>query len=274
MILTIILAVLVLAVVLILCYAFLLWRNLQDAFPAAHTCITSKVNDVAFIDMPGIGLACIPPEASDGMGLVYLPGALVEHTAYAPLCSSIAHKSKCIVVLLKVPLRMSPFGGQKRIAAAMEAFPNITKWAVGGHSLGGATASQFVHSNPGKVQGIVFHAAYPQMDLRCQNHMHSLLVQAEFDGVITRKNVEAAPSKLPNVTREIVKGGNHAGFGYYGPQTFPKPDGVRSITLAQQQERVVDVTVSWLTNLDLAPANPEKHELSYSVASDDRKFGA
>ena len=34
----------------------------------------------------------------------------------------------------------------------------------------------------------------------------------------------------------VIEGGNHAGFGHYGPQTFPFNDGDRTIPLEEQQE--------------------------------------
>eukprot|EP00536_Pseudo-nitzschia_multiseries_P012743 jgi/Psemu1/309370/fgenesh1_kg.504_\ len=41
----------------------------------------------------------------------------------------------------------------------------------------------------------------------------------------------------------MIEGGNHAGFGHYGPQDL---DGVRSITLEQQQAIFVEKTVEFL----------------------------
>lgn len=232
-------------------YALMLWRNRQDAFPSAQPFAAGVVDGVNCIEKPGIGLLFIPPNAHEETGLVYLPGALVEHVAYAPLCSRIACQSQCVVVLLKVPLRMSPLGGSKRIAAAMAALPNVKTWAVGGHSMGGVTAASFAASNPGAVQGVVFHASYPHTDLSCQKELRYLSVSAEHDGVITRDSAAKALNKLPAdyLTSQDVKGGNHAGFGHYGPQSFPKMDGERSISLEEQQEKVAAVTTNWLLEL-------------------------
>ena len=42
--------------------------------------------------------------------------------------------------------------------------------------------------------------------------------------------------KLPPAARWLeIRGANHAGFGHYGPQTFPFADGVRSAPRARQQ---------------------------------------
>lgn len=43
-----------------------------------------------------------------------------------------------------------------------------------------------------------------------------------------------------------IKGGNHSGCAHYGPQMFPIPDGVRSITLDEQQLQMAELTADFL----------------------------
>ena len=45
---------------------------------------------------------------------------------------------------------------------------------------------------------------------------------------------------------ETIHGGNHAGCASYGPQTFPIADGVRSITLEEQQRQTAELTAKFL----------------------------
>ena len=47
----------------------------------------------------------------------------------------------------------------------------------------------------------------------------------------------------------VIAGGNHAGFGLYGPQKFPCADGERTISLAEQQLQVARTTADWLRTL-------------------------
>ena len=42
---------------------------------------------------------------------------------------------------------------------APERAPEIQRWAIGGHSLGGAMAARYVHRNPESVGGLVVWAA-------------------------------------------------------------------------------------------------------------------
>ena len=44
----------------------------------------------------------------------------------------------------------------------------------------------------------------------------------------------------------VIQGGNHGGFADYPCQTFPLPDGERSISLQEQHRQAVQATVEFL----------------------------
>ena len=43
----------------------------------------------------------------------------------------------------------------------------------------------------------------------------------------------------PDSLTAVIQGGNHAGFGHYGVQRFPRADGQRGITREEQQEQTI-----------------------------------
>jgi pimeloyl-ACP methyl ester carboxylesterase len=45
--------------------------------------------------------------------------------------------------------------------AVIAAHPEITHWVIGGHSLGGAMAANYVYTHPDAVQGMALWAGYP-----------------------------------------------------------------------------------------------------------------
>lgn len=64
------------------------------------------------------------------------------------------------------------------------------------------------------------------------------------------KSVEEAKGLyMPAAVVHVIAGGNHAGFGFYGPQKFPRADGERTISLAEQQLQVARTTADWLRTL-------------------------
>ncbi len=86
-------------------------------------------------------------------GLVFYPGAKVEYTAYAPLMRDLAERGY-LAVVVEMPFNFAFFG----IDAAdevREAFPQVSEWWVGGHSLGGSMAAQYAadHAEDGAARG-------------------------------------------------------------------------------------------------------------------------
>ena len=170
----------------------------------------------------------------DGPGaeaaLVFYPGAKVESEAYAPLLRSLAEQGlDCFLV--KMPLRLAVLdmeaAGELRQQYAYET------WLLAGHSMGGAVAANYVGEQPDAFQGLVLLAAYPTHPL--SEGIRLLSIYGSEDGCLDRENYEAGRALWTDGAAELViDGGNHAGFGCYGPQ---KGDGDALIPAAEQQER-------------------------------------
>ena len=161
-------------------------------------------------------------------GLVFYPGAKVEHYAYAPLMAALAEKGY-LCVLVKMPLRLAIF---KPFAAdgARDDHPEL-KWYIGGHSLGGAIASYYLKSRSDRYEGLLLFGAYSSVDLS-GTKLRVLSIYGSEDGVLNRKTYEKKKKYLPKGYQEVVlSGGCHAYFGSYGAQSF---DGTPKISRAEQ----------------------------------------
>ena len=129
------------------------------------------------------------------------------------------------------------------------AYPDIAYWAVGGHSLGGAMAAEFVKDNASLVDGLVLWASYPaeSTDLSAFE-IEVVSIYASNDGLATPDDVLSAQPRLPTGAQFVeIAGGNHAGFGWYGPQNG---DGPLEIPKLEQQAQVVDATLALLSSLE------------------------
>lgn len=72
-------------------------------------------------------------------------------------------------------------------------------------------------------------------------------IYASEDGLATPDKIEASRALLPQKTHWVnIEGGNHAGFGYYGPQGG---DGTATISREAQQAQVVKATLDLLKAL-------------------------
>jgi hypothetical protein len=187
-----------------------------------------------------------PKAVQPKAGLILYPGALVDYRAYSWEARAIASKGY-LVVVVPMPLNLAVLGSD-RARGPIAAFPEVGKWAVGGHSLGGAMASSFASKSDRLVGGLVLWAAYPgDSDDLSGLDLAVTTIYATDDGLATPDKIAASRARLPASTVWVeIAGGNHAQFGSYGRQSG---DGVASIDESAQQEIVVSATVSLLERI-------------------------
>ena len=161
--------------------------------------------------------------------LAFYPGGKVQAEAYMPLLRRIARDgTDCYLV--KMPFNLAVFG-VNRVEGVMAAHPH-DRWLLAGHSLGGAMAARWAAAHPGRLDGLVLLAAYPDRPL--PEDLPVLVLYGSEDGVLNRSNLERSASLLPPdaVVRQL-SGGNHAYFGSYGEQ---RGDGIATVTPEAQWE--------------------------------------
>jgi pimeloyl-ACP methyl ester carboxylesterase len=188
-----------------------------------------------------------PVDGEPDVGLILYPGGRVDPRAYAPTARAIAAEGY-LVVIVPMPLNLAVFGSD-RAAEVLTAFPEVERWAIGGHSLGGAMAARFAHRRPSAVQGLVLWASYPAAsDDLSARELAVVSIYGTRDGLATEEKIAASRPLLPTETRWVViAGGNHSQFGWYGPQSGDNPATINR--QAQQQEMVV-ATLALLAKLE------------------------
>jgi pimeloyl-ACP methyl ester carboxylesterase len=130
----------------------------------------------------------------------------------------------------------------------MAANPEIQHWVIGGHSLGGSMAANFVHKNPGLAEGLVLWASYPaSADNLSGTDTPVVSISGTQDGLSTPAKIEASRLLLPASTRWVpIQGGDHGQFGWYGNQSGDNP---ASISRADQQSQTVAATLELLKQI-------------------------
>jgi hypothetical protein len=192
------------------------------------------------------GWTVFAPEGEPIAGFVFYPGGLVDPIAYAPWLRRLADGG-VLAVLVPMPLDLAVFG-IGRAAEVIAAFPQVTAWAIGGHSLGGAMASEFVKRDPDAVAGLVLLASYPaaSTDLSALP-IRAVSTYGTENGVTPPEGFAASMVRLPPGSELVViDGGNHAGFGHYGPQAG---DGVATIDRLEQQRQAAETALAFLRGL-------------------------
>ncbi len=212
--------------------------------PEAYTALISD-NQVR-IERQGDWWGFTPATEQVSTGLIIYPGGRVDWRSYAPLAKGIAERGY-FVALVPMPFNLAVFSPQKG-AEVIKVNPQIRFWAIGGHSLGGAMAANFVFQNPAMVQGLVLWASYPAQNNSLKDlPLQVISIYGSEDGLATVEVVEASRNRLPDHTRwVIIAGGNHAQFGWYGNQPG---DGEGLISREDQQLIVVAETVRFLEKI-------------------------
>lgn len=184
-------------------------------------------------------------EARD-IGFIFYPGAKVEAPAYAKMAKEIAAKGYPVLVA-DLPFNLailSPDRADKIISN----HPEIKRWVIGGHSLGGVMAADYALDHK-EIEGLVLLASYPQSKTDLSDSALKVLsLWGSNDKVADLEKVKGAKQMMPSDAEFIViKGGNHSGFGEYGHQ---KGDGESSLSGDQQIQETVKYVVGLLGKLD------------------------
>jgi hypothetical protein len=181
---------------------------------------------------------------SPSIGFIFYPGGGIDFRSYAPQLRLIAGEG-IQVFLPEIPLNIA-FLGANRASEIIESHPEISLWAIGGHSLGGVAAAEFEVNNP-NINALVLWASYPANDKLRAGDLRVLSVFGTNDGLTSLQDIEASKVLLPEDTLFLpIEGGNHAQFGSYGLQNGDNP---ALISAEQQTLRVVKLTTTFLLNL-------------------------
>lgn len=223
---------------------FFAWSNIQaDAMPVVSSSLETDSQIGVVLDP---WLEFKPLKRAPTTGFILYPGGFVDPKAYAPIARDIA-AAGYLVVIPPMPLNLAVL--DVRVAGEIiTAYPDISHWFIGGHSLGGSMAASFSKDNPSLIDGLVLWASYPagSIDLS-KADLIVTSIYGTLDGVATPEEVLAAKPLLPTNTLWVpIEGGNHAQFGWYGLQ---KGDNPASISPEAQQDQVVRATLSLISQL-------------------------
>jgi len=176
------------------------------------------------------------------VGFIFYPGGRVDARSYAAPLHQIAAQGY-FVALVQVPLNLAFFdvnAGAQIIAD----HPEVKKWVVGGHSLGGVAAELFVEERT-DISGVVFWASYPADEGIKNSSLRVLTIYGTNDMAGQAKFDETKSLNPPTAQYVIIQGGNHGQFGDYGPQPGDNP---ADISRSEQQAQIVAATVQFLAS--------------------------
>lgn len=230
-----------LILLLVLFIVFTLWAYLPHrTMDVAKEALRS--DSVVEVKDEGHWIRVSSKDTDANTGIILYPGARVDPEAYGIFARDMA-KEGVSVYLVKMPYRIA-FFASNRADEIIEKEPS-KRWYLMGHSLGGAVASKYAADHEDEVEGLIFIGSYPLEgpDYKSLNLSYVSIYGSE-DGLVTESDRQKAREQLPDDAKEvIIKGGNHAGFGYYGPQGN---DGEAMISRDEQTSQVIDAVLEFI----------------------------
>jgi alpha/beta hydrolase family protein len=180
-------------------------------------------------------------------GLVLVPGARVDPRAYAHVLRPLV-EAGYFVAVLKEPLGLSVLDAD-HAETLLAVHPEITYWALAGHSLGGVTAASLADANE-QVHGLVLFGSYPASPI-VRTDLKVASIYGSEDGLTTPADVDASRTDLPPETTYVeVPGAAHSWFGDYGDQPGDKTG---SGDRAAAQAKINEATRALLVSLAPPP---------------------
>jgi hypothetical protein len=191
-------------------------------------------NPAVSIESTSHSIVMTPAEGGNGSGLVFVPGARVDPYAYLYKLSGIVEQG--VTVVITKPLLNLPVLDTRGLDDYTADAPDVQRWLVGGHSLGGVRACAMAEGSD--AAGLVLFGAYCATDLSATT-LPVLSISGSEDGLTTPADVTANAHLLPASADLVqIEGLNHALFGDYGPQEGDNP---ATIDTEQAREAITDV---------------------------------
>lgn len=181
-----------------------------------------------------------PVPVTPETGFVFYPGGRIDPRGYAPLMKAIA-STGVLVVVPEMPINMAPF--RPNVAdEIMAAHPEIHRWVIGGHSVGGTMAAQYTNRHRDVIAGLAIWASYPAgtTDL-ADAGIPVVLIYGSHDPRVNDDSVGNRRHLLPADTRYVrIDGGDHHQFGSY---EIKPQEHHAIIDRAAQQRQIIEQTL-------------------------------
>lgn len=240
-----------LAVILVVWAAgFYAWTRASEASPGpvALSALSSdavvQVEEGRYVTFRPVGTAPVT-------GFILYPGANCDVRGYAPALREIARQGY-LAVGVPMPLNLAILG-VNRADAVQAAYPEIQRWVIAGHSMGGSMAAAYAHERSDSLAGVVMWDSHPA-------ESHTLVdVQYPVWHVHRATADGAAPEKFVRLRRLFptgsiwrpVPGGNHMQFGDFLGGSYQE-QWEATLSLSEQQDLVVEATLAALRAMDEA----------------------
>jgi pimeloyl-ACP methyl ester carboxylesterase len=187
------------------------------------------------------------PDGARATGLAFYPGALVDPRAYARVLRPVAAAGFPVIIYLP-PYNLAVLDSRAANDVVGDPEDEVTRWVIGGHSLGGAMAASFAETARDELVGMLFFAAWPVSDMSDRIELEVLSVYGTNDAIATPDEIDESAAELPSDTEFVaIDGAIHSFFGDYGDQ---RGDGTPGVEREVAQGEIAGATIDFLARID------------------------
>jgi dienelactone hydrolase len=197
-------------------YGYLTYNAEQNRAKPTEVAMASMLStDSVSVEEQGDWIVMRPIGQTPTTGMIVYPGAHCDTRGYAPIMREVA-KAGYLVIGVQMPFEFSifaPFSAD----GVREAFPDIERWVIAGHSMGGAMAGLYAEANQDDLAGIIFWDAYPPESSSLADttlpvmHIH----RATLEGEAPQKFEDNRQFFPENSVWVPIPGGIHMYFGSF-----------------------------------------------------------
>ena len=234
----------VLGILVLLFGGTAIWMSVPFAYDQAA--IDAAMQDSANVAVSSDDFVVFSPKDTQATtGLIFYPGGKTTAETFAPYMHSVA-EAGYLAVVAPMPLKTA-FLGIDKANEVMAAYPQIQRWVIAGHSLGGVGAAEYVKSaDLSKLRGLLLLASYPASDIS-QLDIAVMSISGSKDLQSTPAKIDANKAKLPASTEYVViDGANHWQFGAYAASKTQQSD---LISPEQQATEILTNTLQFLAKI-------------------------
>jgi dienelactone hydrolase len=232
----------------ILAFGWLSYSTAKNlASPTAEALAALTPDDTVAVE-DGDWLVMRPAASTPTTGLILYPGANCDIRGYAPVLREIA-AAGYLAVVVSMPFDFSIFAPD-RADDVTAAFPEIQKWVIAGHSMGGAMAGRYAYHHADELAGLILWDSYPpaanslaDSDLPVV-HIH----RATPDGMPPQKFQDMSHLFPENSVWVPVPGGIHMYFGSFDGGGYVEQWAPQT-TRAEQHATVIAATLEGLADM-------------------------